>query len=106
MFMKSETVQILALLIVTGCYLILVVYMGFTVCVSKIYAVIRAIDLVLVAGFLVCRLFWEEHDIVSGIAFYLLCIIGAWAIFGIMFSFLNMLYWEKKGLGVYGYFSS
>lgn len=88
----------------TSFYFVFTLYCAITVCVSKTYVVIKIVEIVLIDGFLVCRFLWYTHAFAAAIAFYLMYLIGAVTIIFILFNAISIIYWEKKGLGVYAFF--
>lgn len=98
--------QNIILLGLASFYLLFTIYCAITVCVSKAYAVTRIVEIGLVVGFLVCRFLWNSSAFAAAIAFYLMYIIGATTLMFVIFNIISMIYWEKKGLGVFAFFVS
>lgn len=104
--MPGEPVLTYSLISLTGLNLVFTFYCSVTICVSRAYAVIKHIEIVLVLTFLVCRLLWDRYELAAAVAYYTMYVIGCWTVVTVLFGGLSMGYWEKKGIGVYVFFAT
>lgn len=103
MFVGDQT-QSIVLIALAGGMLVLTFYFYVTVGVSKMYAVVRIVEIGLVVGLMVSKLLWTKSVFYCYCSLYLLYAIGVWAIIHVLYCVGSMLYWEIKGLGVHAFF--